>query len=42
MTRIEVYDADYETLDKFADANDTSISEVVACLIEQFIDEVEV
>lgn len=42
MTRIEIYDVDYEALDKCADANDTSIEEVIGALVDQFIMEVEV
>ena len=42
MTRVEIYDTDYEALDKCADANDTTIAEVIGALVDQFISEVEV
>ena len=42
MTRVEIYDVDYEALDKCADANDVSIAEIVGALVDQFIMEVEV
>lgn len=42
MTRITVYDTDYEALDKCADANDTTIAEVISALVDQYISEVEV
>lgn len=34
MTKILVYDVDAEALDKIADANDTTVAEVVEMLME--------
>ena len=34
MTRITVYDIEAEQLDKIADANDTTIAEIVEMLME--------
>lgn len=36
MTNVNIYDSDFEILEKWADENDTTVAEVVADIIDAY------